>query len=842
MASKLKDPKKKDEDEEEEEEEEEDEQEEEEDDDKPKPKGNEVAPASAVNKAKKDEEDEEEEEEDADDEEMEKKVEQSIPQESKEELKNKAAAQKPPIKENTMSAKVKQTGLSIRIATDRANEDKITFEDVKPLLECSIEDQNRDEIINMLMTTKVLSSKKKKQKKINPDFNLTSTTKTHKENAKSQYNWNTLKSNNTRPNFHQLSEDLPVNECIIDFNTAKLQIYKELKESEDEVYQLLVPTRERENIDKKIEAVKPEQIKEKVKAFYEKKTEKIETIKSKIDDKHKEDCTFIPKLISEKNPAMSEKRNIEQFIKDQENHLKQVENNNKLNAEDREKKLKKDTTLHPAIDPNSVTLAMESRKKNEETDKVAGIRLYKKRNNKQQKLLNAEKEENHLEKLNKIEVLGSTVKANDYEISLTQKMNKNKTKKGGQKNTEYIKERLYKKGIEDQAKVKEELLGKILNEETKVNEPSISEATLINSRLCYTKFVSRYEEIIEHPITEIEMFDEKKVTSILEKFGMIMFKENEQNSAAAHEEDTNEDNTKEKDNDKKTELILLKKLCTELSVEIKKETINMDENQEEENVEEKVQKKTDSSTISSSDLLYFLLTLGGLRNYHLIKNNCPDDSKIKLGTANKILAKVEEADAQSISSSKEYTSRKEDGTLIITQKQAQKIKNHFAVLYLNMIVNQSFINKNKQQEPHDLPYQFKPEINSHSKEIYSNFLAKLNENENNEDQNLANDRMAYIERLIMKKKRKENEYQKQRVNQSELELEKCTFKPELSLTKDYYKSLNKEETINSSKAKRFEQLHQIGTQRRLEKKNVDKIEIEFSKNENHCTFEPNLTK
>ena len=52
-------------------------------------------------------------------------------------------------------------------------QDKVTFDDIKPLLECNIDEHNRDEIIQILMSTKVLASKKKKPEKITPDFNLT---------------------------------------------------------------------------------------------------------------------------------------------------------------------------------------------------------------------------------------------------------------------------------------------------------------------------------------------------------------------------------------------------------------------------------------------------------------------------------------------------------------------------------------------------------------------------------------------------------------------------------------------------------------------------------------------
>ena len=78
-----------------------------------------------------------------------------------------------------------------------------------------------------------------------------------------------------------------------------------------------------------------------------------------------------------------------------------------------------------------------------------------------------------------------------------------------------------------------------------------------------------------------------------------------------------------------------------------------------------------------------------------------------------------------------------------------------------MSVSQS-LKKYNVQEPEN-EFTFKPEINKYSKEIYSDYLIKLNEfdsegghNENN-DKSKQDERLAYIERLINKKKKKDTE-------------------------------------------------------------------------------------
>lgn len=670
-------------------------------------------------------------------------------------------------------------------------------------------------------------------------------------NATSKYNWHTIKNTDTRPNFNQGYENNP--ELVTNFESAKLMLFKNNQNSEDELFKLLIPKKERENIDNKIKALNPTQINEKVKKFYDDKKEKIEKIQMTAEEKQIKECTFKPELISEKSSQQIEKRTFEEFIKSQENHLKQTDNNNKLAAEDKEKKLKLTSTYTPNIDSNSIQMVQELRAKNEENEKVAGLRLYKKRNAKQQKILHIDAETNHLESINKVDVLGNKMKTSEYEQKLVSTMKTKKTKKADMENTKYIKEKLYTKGMEDKLKVKEELFNKAMESEVHYIEPIVSQMQLNNSKIYYNKFITKYEECIGGSVHESKYFDKAKVVEILEKLGMILFKSDEvkkvflASSPKKAENNENVDNVEAKINrDNKFEMELVNKLITELVLNIKEEE-NIQENPQGEDNNQDQQESVDGETILNNDFFYFISTLCGLRNYHLIKVNSKDTPNLKAEKADTLLQEIESEQEKLIKDKKEFTSRSNDGRLIITNAQANKIKIEFASLYLNMSVNNALASKNIHIQEHNTTiYNFKPEINQYSKEIYTNYLSKLNENENNptlgERDNSHNDKMAYIERLIMRKKKKDAENEQIKLNLQEKEMNNCTFKPELKATSGFYKSLNKEESIETSKGKRYEHLYQVGTQKRRERKNLEKNEIEYSKFEKDCTFNPDLKK
>ena len=737
-------------------------------------------------------------------------------------------------------------------SSNENEEDKITLEDMRPLLECNIDEYNKEEIINILMSTKVLAPKKKKIKKPNNDIKLTSTTKFHNKNARSNYNWHVLNNTNTRPNFYQNNDNITP-ETINNFESAKLQIYKNILSDENnsnELYKLLIPEDDKNKLEKKLYNLKPQQIKQKVNNFYKNKSNKIENIKNKIQEEEVKDCTFIPKLVSKKGTYYNnEKRNLEEFIKAQEDHLKTVKNNIDLAINDTEKKLKDKLTLRPNIDKYSEKLVKDSRLKNEDQNDYAGLRLYKKRNNQQQKLLTAEHESNHLEKLNKVDVLGNKVKASEYELKLINTMKEWKNKKGNQDTRKYIKDKLYKNDMENKIKRQEEMTNKVMLIETHDFKPLLSDTQLSNSRLIYKKYLSKYQSVIEVPLEEDIKLTKEKFLNILERLGYITT-----NTEYNVNNEINNINDEEKQKliDEKEEILLADRIYNELliqcskDIKIDKRAFNVDENNE---GEELIDDKQDTARdyVRSSDLLYFLITLENLRNYHLIFSNNKDNISLKTENADKIIASIEELDEQKIHERKEYVCRSNDNSeLIITSSQSKKIKRDFSILYLNSHINESLMTKNITSEQ-VIDYNYKPEINPKSKELYNSYIARISStennenNENNEDEEKDN-HMKYIERMILRKKKKENELQKLREEKVDNEFKDCTFKPNLIATSSYFNNLNKEATINSSKDKRYEQLYMIGLEKKKDRKDLDVNDIEFNKCSKECTFKPEINK
>ena len=174
------------------------------------------------------------------------------------------------------------------------------------------------------------------------------------------------------------------------------------------------------------------------------------------------------------------------------------------------------------MDSFSAQLIQELRVKNEETEKEAGLRLYKQRNVKQQKFMQKEREENFLESKNKVNILGNVFKQSLYEESLVNTMKAKKNKKADSQNAKYIKENLYQKGIENKQKCKEEILNKVMESEVYYVEPVISQMQLNNSRIFYIKFNGKYEEVTVS-LNISKTLSKDKVKELLEHLGIINF-------------------------------------------------------------------------------------------------------------------------------------------------------------------------------------------------------------------------------------------------------------------------------------------------------------------------------
>jgi hypothetical protein len=370
-------------------------------------------------------------------------------------------------------------------------------------------------------------------------------------------------------------------------------------------------------------------------------------------------------------------------------------------------------------------------------------------------------------------------------------------------------------------------------------------------RSVLTDIVGDYDDLLGTSLSE------DKFINVLEKLGMIVFFDTENESLKISTGDKGQDKDKDKDNkDFNNELKLSKEIFNELKIENSNES-NTNNNNEENNIHHNSQESTQInsiSLISSNDLLTFLTAIIGVYKIHLLKQKGKIETKniLKSKQFNDELSIIqkdlEEKSNQENITKKNYVSRTPDRELFITFENYAKIKSKFGLLHLNMSVQKSLKSAAVNIQQEELKYTFKPELNKYSREIYSEYLMKLNEFDPEqhsgevENKTKQDERLAYIERLLMKKKKKDTENQKQKIQMMEKEMENCSFKPKLDLTSNYYKNLNKDETPSSNKGKRYEQLFQIGTQKRQERRDADKIEMDYAKYGKECTFEPKLEK
>ena len=120
----------------------------------------------------------------------------------------------------------------------------------------------------------------------------------------------------------------------------------------------------------KLEAHQRERIAEKIEKFLEKKTKNLEVIQERVNEEFEKVYTFTPQINSEKNI----RRNFEQFINDQFNHIKKM--NEKIQNLKNENDKKNFSENCPKISEKSKKIFEEKLK----TDIPVYMRLYQTKN------------------------------------------------------------------------------------------------------------------------------------------------------------------------------------------------------------------------------------------------------------------------------------------------------------------------------------------------------------------------------------------------------------------------------------------------------------------------------
>jgi hypothetical protein len=307
----------------------------------------------------------------------------------------------------------------------------------------------KDELISLLLQSEVIEDPDKDKLKGKKKF----------KNIQSHYNSEKLKElNNERVVLP--SRDNP--EYTNDFNTACIKVFAKMSSEDGNKDLLNILVADKDLLKSEIGKLDNNRnyIESKLNNYYLQKQKKIDTIVERQNAEFEKQYKFAPELLKDNG----EKRNLEQFLKDQDSHIKKIED-----------KLKRfrDSSIelpanHPKVDPNSQKI-YESKFKTEEP---TYMRLYNKKN-----------KENKEDKKEKVE---------------TKKVKKVDKKK----NEEYI-QTLYQKAIEKQMKI-EELKEKVLTEEKKAFESYFeSNKFLLNN---ITRKFNEVTEGMEQNITPEQLF------------------------------------------------------------------------------------------------------------------------------------------------------------------------------------------------------------------------------------------------------------------------------------------------------------------------------------------------
>ena len=161
----------------------------------------------------------------------------------------------------------------------------------------------------------------------------------------------------TQRNFDPQS---PENE--IDFKKAYAKLATKISSQEDDEPKLLINENELRKIVKDQERI--EERTEEISSFHEKiqnrqdkKKTKVESMKTELEKKQMAECTFAPKLTTQK-----ETRQLEDFLRDQEKHLEKHKETVRRIAQENQEKEEKSIVSLPKINDNSKSIGNQGGK------------------------------------------------------------------------------------------------------------------------------------------------------------------------------------------------------------------------------------------------------------------------------------------------------------------------------------------------------------------------------------------------------------------------------------------------------------------------------------------------
>lgn len=193
-----------------------------------------------------------------------------------------------------------------------------------------LEDEtNIDQIINLLLHTEVVNKDKNDEAEDKKKQTMKNTIKSKLYgHVQSKYKKENMEND---PNYKQGPEKffiLPKQgnpEFSADFEKAKRNVYKQFEKADDSdkiLKSLLFLDLDKNKKTVFLEPITANAIKNKVEQFMNKKQKVIDEISNQADEEFIKNCTFKPEIFSEQ--SHQEKRNLKEFVEDQNNHLKKV--------------------------------------------------------------------------------------------------------------------------------------------------------------------------------------------------------------------------------------------------------------------------------------------------------------------------------------------------------------------------------------------------------------------------------------------------------------------------------------------------------------------------------------
>jgi len=708
---------------------------------------------------------------------------------------------------------------------------------IKNLME--IDTKNKQEVLDILLTKNLIHKKVPDQNEIIKEKNRNKFY--YVESKTKPIITNKLKNTYGRKGFQiEIEEGNP--EFIKDMNYAKYKLQKKIKNENKEVAQILFSGKEQ--ITNPHKSISLKDIGKKIKKTIEKKRKNLEELEFRLYEQQKLEQTFTPCINHRKKDG--NKRNLEIFLKDQNEFQKKVKNKKKKLLMKSQSEQQLFIKNNPVINKNSQEIA-----KKLGIGKDVYERLYKRNT------YNKKKKELYIKYLEQTDIFNNTSnnsKENKYSyvqsrINIWNNTNKDKNNKENNLNNSNSK-KITKKSRSTTNLVFE--------------KKGFNTDDLTSNRMLWNKFNKKFEKIFENikydnnnngknnNVNNDEL-DEKEYYELLYNLGMINYTE-----------DKNESKKKEEINDD----IKIKLNNTTKNQEVNTFTIE----------EKKLVKysfnllKLGKNKVKISNLKYFLTFLLNLHNYYFYHqyklNHSPEELK-NLYPLNKYkkedipLMMIKKYNQELLSLTDKYNpnntkyfylNKNDKNKIIITLENRFYIKKDFSLFSLNYFNHkQSYVPKSILELKNLAFYksiypQLLGGLNTTTNRTSENkSIGKSNNKSSNKSQNKAKN-IEHIDKLLLLEKRRIAKNEKIKEELEDKKIKECTFKPKinlecplyLNLTKEKYKKFLSKKNTDNKKLNRIEEMYEQGKQTVKSRKNRSKIEIEIEQQLHECTFHPQL--